>query len=314
MFSNLESRELILVCGKGGVGRTTVSAAIALASSGQHRRTLLALCDPQRDLASLTGAVTADMGIQRLEANLDVVALHPQAALREYFALTLRVKALVRGLVSSKAAMAFIHATPGVDAWSMLGKAYFHSQEKMRGVPRYQCVVFDAPATGHALEMLQVPYVLQHIAPPGRLRKDAVEAVSAFQNPNRTAALLVALPEEMPVSEALELRRKLTTDFGIHNCRYVLNRWLEIDGLSPEVLNREQAGETHVLKMYRRRLQRQETQRARLLNDPAAEVSTLAERFCAAVTPDDYQSLAAEMTADLTKTEVAKQGESSREV
>ena len=90
----------------------------------------------------------------------------------------------------------------------MLGKAWYHTTERdPSGRHRFDVVLFDAPATGHGIDMLRVPKVIVEVVPPGVLRRDAEAAWRMFTNPEETAVVVVTLPEELPVTETLELLR-----------------------------------------------------------------------------------------------------------
>ena len=89
-------------------------------------------------------------------------------------------------------------------------------------------VIVDAPATGHALDMLRVPFVIESVAPPGMLRRDAARAVDMFRDPERAGAVLVTLPEYMPANETLELAKALTEELRIPVLQLVINRVLNV--------------------------------------------------------------------------------------
>ncbi|MDH4281664.1 MAG: chromosome partitioning protein, partial [Myxococcales bacterium] len=122
---------------------------------------------------------------------------------------------------------AFLKGTPGLEAWSMLGKAFYHACPP-RGEPDYDLVIVDAPATGHALDMLRVPFVIESIAPPGILRRDAARAVDMFRDPERAGAVLVTLPEYMPASETIELADALSNELRVPILHLVINRVLSV--------------------------------------------------------------------------------------
>ena len=107
----------------------------------------------------------------------------------------------------------------------MLGKAFYHACPPS-GDPDYDLVILDAPATGHALDMLRVPFVIESVAPPGILRRDAARAVNMFRDPERAGAVLVTLPEYMPVSETIELSTALTNELRVPVLQLVINRVL----------------------------------------------------------------------------------------
>src|SRR6185436_18472985 len=110
----------------------------------------------------------------------------------------------------------FLPAVPGLAEWAMLGKAWFHTTERdERGRNRFDVVLLDAPATGHGLDMLRVPKVIVEVVPPGVLRRDAESAWRMFTNPEQTAVVVVTLPEEMPVTETLELVKAIRHELDL---------------------------------------------------------------------------------------------------
>ena len=116
---------------------------------------------------------------------------------------------------------------PGLKEWSLLGKAWYHAtEEDEHGKPRFDVVLFDAPATGHGLDMLRVPNVIEDIAPPGELRSDAERAWEMFRDPARSGVVVVTLPEEMPPNETLELCAALRSELTLPISEMVVNAWL----------------------------------------------------------------------------------------
>ena len=109
----------------------------------------------------------------------------------------------------------------------MLGKAFYHACPP-KGEPDYDLVIVDAPATGHALDMLRVPFVIESVAPPGLLRRDAARAAKMFRDPERAGAVLVTLPEYMPASETIELSNALSNELEIPVLHLVINRVLNV--------------------------------------------------------------------------------------
>jgi anion-transporting ArsA/GET3 family ATPase len=118
--------------------------------------------------------------------------------------MVLHSRAAFEALFENRYGRTFLRAVPGLHQWAVLGKAWFHSQERLpNGKRRFDTVILDAPATGHALEMLRVPKLLTEIAPVGLLRRDAENAWQTFVAPERSGVVLVTLAEELAVSETL---------------------------------------------------------------------------------------------------------------
>jgi anion-transporting ArsA/GET3 family ATPase len=213
-------RKFLFVTGKGGVGKTTVAAVVARALAAAGKRTLLCFTE-------------ASSGVLLVKANLDgtprevlpglyAAYLEPESALREYGSLMLRSKTAYRALFENRVAKSFFSAIPGLFQWAVLGKACYHATELVDGRARFDCVVFDAPATGHGLEMLRVPKLITEISAPGPLRRDAEAAWRMLRHPDETGILVVTLLEELPVQETLELERELTS-LGLPKPTVVVN-------------------------------------------------------------------------------------------
>lgn len=212
----LHAHRFLFVVGKGGVGKTTVATTIAFAAASQGKRVLLAMCNAKERVSSLLGVPPVGSKNVNVMPNLDAVNMVPKEALEEYGLMVLRSRTLFRAVFENSVVSSVLRGTPGIEAWSMLGKAYFHTKEMLPdGRPRYDLVIVDAPATGHGLEMLRVPRVITEIAPVGLLRREAEEAVSLFRDPARAGVVLVTLAEEMPVQETIELFTTIRTELSL---------------------------------------------------------------------------------------------------
>ncbi len=224
---DLLDRRFLFVVGKGGVGKTTVATGLALVASSRGKKVLLALVNCQERVSQLLGTDPIGSEIVSVRENLDVVNMTPDAALEEYGLMILKVKAVFNAVFRNRLVRAFLKGTPGLEAWSMLGKAFYHACPP-KGEPDYDLVIVDAPATGHALDMLRVPFVIENVAPPGLLRRDAARAAEMFRDPERAGAVLVTLPEYMPANETIELWDALTNELQIPVLHLVINRVLNV--------------------------------------------------------------------------------------
>ena len=224
---DLLDRQFLFVVGKGGVGKTTVATGLALAASRRDKKVLLALVNCKERVSRLLDTEPIGSEIVTVRENLDVVNMTPDAALEEYGLMILKVKAVFNAVFKNRLVRAFLKGTPGLEAWSMLGKAFYHACPP-KGEPDYDLVIVDAPATGHALDMLRVPFVIENVAPPGMLRRDAARAAEMFRDPEQSGAVLVTLPEYMPASETIELSNALTDELEIPVLRLVINRVLNV--------------------------------------------------------------------------------------
>jgi anion-transporting ArsA/GET3 family ATPase len=212
----MQGERLLFVTGKGGVGKSTVAAALALKLAKEGRRVLLALCNSKERLSTVFGCDPVNTEVASLAPRLWAVNMRPQQALHEYGLLALKSRTLTTVLFDNRYVQSFFRAIPGMQEWTLLGKAWWHTTEQDEaGAFKYDTVIVDGPATGHGLDMLRVPKVICEIVPPGILRRDAERAWTMFQNPSQFGVVLVTLPEDLPTTETLELEHTLRTELSL---------------------------------------------------------------------------------------------------
>ncbi len=220
----LESKRFLIVTGKGGVGKTTVCAAEALALAAKGKRVLVCMCNAKERLSAMLGSELIGPEVRAVAPNIWAVNMDPELALQEYGMMALHSKTLFKLLFDNKYVRTFFRAVPGMQEWTLLGKAWWHTTEtRDDGSLTYDVVILDAPATGHGLDMLRVPKIIVDVVPPGLLQRDALLAWKMFQDPLLSAVVLVTLPEEMPVTETVELARALREELGLTIGKVVVN-------------------------------------------------------------------------------------------
>ena len=207
---DLGDRRLVLVLGKGGVGRSTIAAALAGNHAARGKKTLLFETNANDRFGSYFDKPAVGTTVTELAPNLSAVNTNPAAALEEYGLMILKFKSVYEMVFENRITKAFLRAIPGLDDYAMLGKAWFHTEEEKRGRPLWDTVVFDLPASGHSVSMLRIPWVITETVPEGPLTRDARSIKQLLTDPQRTCAIIVTLAEEMPVNEAIELEQKLS--------------------------------------------------------------------------------------------------------
>jgi|CXWL01.1.fsa_nt_gi anion-transporting ArsA/GET3 family ATPase len=242
----LETKRFLIVTGKGGVGKTTVCAAQALALAQKGKRVLVCMCNAKERLSAMLGSELIGADVTSVAANVWAVNMDPELALAEYGMLALHSRSLYKLLFDNTYVRSFFRAVPGMSEWTMLGKAWWHTTElRADGSFKYDVVILDAPATGHGLDMLRVPKVIIDVVPPGLLRRDAERAWKLFQDPDTCAVVLVTLPEEMPTTETIELARAVTTELKLPIGKIVVNGVLPPLFSKDERASLEAAGPIH---------------------------------------------------------------------
>jgi anion-transporting ArsA/GET3 family ATPase len=220
---SLFDRRLIVVAGKGGVGRTTVAAALGLAAARRGKRVLVAQTKSKERLSRLLGVPAVGPDLVRVSDKLYAVNMNPQAALREYGTMVLHSEFIARQVLENKVSRAFLHAVPGLEDYSMLGKVWYHTTEIEDGTPRWDLVIFDGPATGHLITMLQIPQAILDAVPEGPLTRPAQATNALLKDPTRAAMVLVTLAEDLPSNEAIELSRRMTATVNVPQKLLVVN-------------------------------------------------------------------------------------------
>jgi anion-transporting ArsA/GET3 family ATPase len=206
----LLDRRLVVVTGKGGTGKSTLSASIALAAARRGKKVLVCEVVAKERVATLFGKPPSGPAIRELFPNLYSVHVRPREAMREYGLMILKYETLYRLAFENAAARYFLAAAPSLAEIVMLGKVWWHAtQETERGRPRWDLVLLDAPATGHGLTFLTVPEVFLRLVSEGPLARDMRSMQSLLADPARCSVCIVTLPEEMPANEAIELDRAL---------------------------------------------------------------------------------------------------------
>jgi anion-transporting ArsA/GET3 family ATPase len=223
-MSSLLSKRFVVVSGKGGVGRTTVAAALARAAADAGKRVLIAQAAGAERLGRLFGRFgPIGTAVTPLAPGIDAVNMTPQSALHEYGLMVLRSELVYRALFENRAVRGFLAAIPGLDSYAMLGKAWWHTTELVGKNPRYDLVLLDGPASGHASLMLRIPEAILEAMPKGPLSKDARLMRDLLSDPEQSALVIVTLPEDLPASETVELATAARTTFKVPLAPLIVN-------------------------------------------------------------------------------------------
>jgi anion-transporting ArsA/GET3 family ATPase len=226
----LLERRLLFVTGKGGVGKTTVSAALALLTARNGLRTLVCEVDAKGTLAAAYETAPLTFTARAVSPNLHAMAMNTEDSLREYLALQLRMPLLARVRPLARTLDFVATAAPGVKEILTVGKLAYEIREN-----HYDVVVVDAVATGHIVGQLAAPQAIQELVQVGMVREQTRWMLEILEDPNLTGLVIVTTPEEMPVAETIELARRLPTATKVDLAAVVVNRVLpELFGRTEE--------------------------------------------------------------------------------
>jgi hypothetical protein len=215
-MDSLLERELLVVTGKGGVGKTTIAAAIGMLAASRGLRTIVVEVGDHSRLADLFAIDAPRPGMEtRLQRDLSSITIDPDRVLLEWVQ-ELGGRIPGRVLTSSGTFQYFAAAAPGAKELFGMVKIWELTQGKrwQRRAAGYDLVVLDAPATGHALGMLRSPQTFGAIARVGPVASQAHEVRDMLADPARTGYVAVALGTEMAVTETIELEEGLSTHVG----------------------------------------------------------------------------------------------------
>ena len=143
--------------------------------------------------------------IQSPLPNLYTVNITPEAAMKEYVLMQIRLEVVYRLVFENRAVKYFLRVVPALNDLVVLGKIHFHEQERDRhGKPKYDVILVDAQPTGHGLFLLKLPFLMRKAVSGGPVLREASAMLDMLRDERRTGIVLVTLPEEMPVTESLE--------------------------------------------------------------------------------------------------------------
>ena len=228
----LLDRKLLFVTGKGGVGKTSVASALGHQAASRGQRTLVCEVDSKGDLAEFFGVPTLGFEPTEVRRNLYAMAMDNEESLKEYLRLQLKVPMLAKVGPLARTFDFIANAAPGVKEILTVGKLTWEVRER-----HYDLVVVDASATGHVVGQLASPVAINDLVKVGLVRNQTDWMIEILTDPAQTAVVVVTAPEEMPVSETLELVGRLGEETDIEVASVVVNRVLpELFARSDEVV------------------------------------------------------------------------------
>lgn len=216
-------KRLLFVGGKGGVGKTSLAAALSLLALEQGGRVLLVAIESLDRLPRLFGCEAIGHDPRHLQRSLFAAALDPQRIAIEFFEAHIPIRALAKRLAKSQVFQYWFEATPMLRELLTLGKIWRLAEEKGEdGRPLWDRIIVDLPATGHSLGLLRSSEVASQLL-VGPMRSKADDITAMLRDPEHTALAIATIAEETPVSEALELEGRARDEIGLSVEAFIIN-------------------------------------------------------------------------------------------
>jgi anion-transporting ArsA/GET3 family ATPase len=238
---DLLDRRLLFVTGKGGVGKTSVAAALADLAARNGQRTLVCEMDAKGALAATFDTTPLEFEPRQLDPGLFAMAMNTEDSLREYLRLFVKVPLVGRIGPLARTFDFVADAAPGVKEILAVGKLAYEVRER-----HYDLVVVDAEASGHIVAQIGAPRVIRELVKVGMVRDQTAWMTDILEDPELTGLVIVTTPEEMPVAETIDLIGRLDREAGVAPSAVVANRVLPalFDRRQAEVVDRLDAAET----------------------------------------------------------------------
>jgi anion-transporting ArsA/GET3 family ATPase len=246
--NNLFEKRLLFITGKGGVGKTTISGALALAATGLGKKVLLVDVGGDDSLARLFKANSIEHIPAEVHPQIDAVRVDPKETVEEYVHTFVKSKMVADRITRSAFFDHLVAATPGMREIMTMGKIWMWESARHddTGEYVYDLILVDAPATGHGLSFLQTPQVLRDMIAVGPIREQTEKVQALLRDRQRTMLNIVTLPEDLPVSETLQLYSAATQQLRM------LVGCVFINGVYPKLFTLREAAEVkRLLRTFR---------------------------------------------------------------
>jgi arsenite/tail-anchored protein-transporting ATPase len=202
----LTSRQLVFVAGKGGVGKSTVCATLALRAKELGLRPLLFECDaPMRTQSLFENGKAFGVEVDDVAPGILGINQKSEDAIRDYAASTLPSRTVAELLFENRIAKTFLQAAPSVTEMALMGRMVLLAERYGSDGP----IIVDLHATGHALSLLRAPQGIMSVLRIGPLFDRAKKIDALLKDATQVAFVGVAAPEELPITELLELLQGL---------------------------------------------------------------------------------------------------------
>ncbi len=209
MLDEILARRVLIVLGKGGVGKTSLSAAIGKLAASTERRALVMESDTRAPMAAMFGVAPSFEPVQ-VSPNLSLMVLDGRHSLEEYLRMVVPGRMLLKAVFASRLYQFFVQAAPGLRELMLLGKIYYEAEAKTSKPAHRRIIIVDAPSSGVALSLLQMPTAARATFGDSVVGKEANNISRMLRDRRHCAIVQVTTADGLSVSETIETHAQLT--------------------------------------------------------------------------------------------------------
>lgn len=200
LIDNLLNLKFIIVTGKGGVGKTTISSALALIAAKKNKKTLLSISTYEKKADPLCLRKTITPKIKQLLPNLYGVNVQTIDAAKEFSGIIFKNNIIPNLIFTNKHVHNILNIIPSLKEWAIMGKLTYHLLHN-----EFDIIILDAPPTGHVQDLLRITSVISESAPVSMMKTIAEEREKLIKDERLTRILILSEPEELSVKETIQL-------------------------------------------------------------------------------------------------------------
>ena len=249
---SLFERRVIIVAGKGGTGKSTISAALGISAAKAKKKALLAETSDNNALGPLFRLEPLTQTPRELDPGLWGARINPRSVLEEYIQRYVTNTYISRRITRSNLFEHIAAATPGLKEIMTLSQIWrWEKKKNSDGSPFFDIIIVDSPATGHGLSLLRVPDTLLSMLRKGPIADQTEWVSEMLHDPEKTCIASVTIPEELPVNETLEFQRHIENDLGMKVSATIANM------VYPEIFTPDE--QSRIEKLYQKTGEKAET-------------------------------------------------------
>jgi len=223
LLEQLMERRVVILTGKGGVGKSTTSAALALVAAKRGKRVLLIEIDAKGNVPDFFDVKRVGFKARRLANNVYGLSMQADESMREYLTIYMHLPGF--SLRPLEGFMRYVSsAIPGLKEMLITGKVAYEERAREDGAPRWDMIVVDGAPTGHVVSQLNAARELTELVKSGPIHDQSVWMAELFRDQDRCAVVLVTIPEEMPANETIDLHQRFLDETEIRPFGLILNQ------------------------------------------------------------------------------------------